>query len=92
MGWQTKKSVPGIRFLGTKRTSASGFADVPPVSHDHPTARDGIFTKFHEKILRQGGGLQKDSFGQGKKISEDDSENDSPDLAARRSDSWIAVR
>jgi hypothetical protein len=62
------------------------------MSHDHPTARDGIFSKFHERILRQRGGLQKDSFGQGKKIREDNPENDSPDFPARRSDSWVADR
>ena len=51
---QTKKSGLGIRFLGTKRAAARGFAGVFPVSHDHPTARDGIFTKFHGRILSQG--------------------------------------
>ena len=65
---EAKKRGLGIRFLGTKRTAARGFAGVFAVPDDHPTARDGIFTKFHERILSQGGGLQKDSFGWRRKI------------------------
>ena len=85
---QAKKGVPGIRFLGTKRTAARGFAGVFPVSHDHPTARDGIFTKFHEKILSQGGGLQKDSFGRGKRIQE----NVAPASRRHLCDGWRAEK
>jgi len=65
---EAKKCVLGARFLGAKWASARGFTGVSAVADNHPTARNGIFTKFHEWILRQGGGLQKDSFGRRRKI------------------------
>ena len=45
---QAKKRIAGIRFIGAKRTATRCCTRVVPVPYDHPTARDGIFTKFHE--------------------------------------------